>query len=273
MRNRLLLPIDYSPYSEAQLKVAQEWSKSLLAEIIVIHQATINIPFISDDFAREMAMNKERIEMDEKLKDYVASILPKANNVKCLVIEEDLAEGIKALKDEQYNDMVILGLKGTGLLKKIFIGSHTVQLIEQLNQQILAVPKHMDIKLPETLHLAVHYKYGLQVEAIEKLLDFMNFRIKNIHLVSVIHPNDDKAKADVFLELLKTKLLKLAPTTSESFIGSNAFADLKNYIQKKHGGLLCIQKGGRDQFEPEFRSFLINELAYDASVPMLVLPF
>lgn len=272
MKTRFIIPIDYSSYSESQLILAFEWSRKVLAELLVVHYTVIDVPYITDPVVKERAMDVERDEAYKKLQAYVETVIPSAKNVKYLIVETALDEAIKDIPREGYADMIFTGLKGTGLLKKIFIGSNTVRLIENLNELVVCVPKRMKMNVPDTLYVAVHYKYSLNIEALETLLSVFYFKIKKIHLISVLKDTDEADKAALFMELLTERTIKLANTTTEIFKGNDAQQELKNFMMKQESGILVIQQGGRTQYEPEFRSFMINELVYDGSIPMIVLP-
>jgi nucleotide-binding universal stress UspA family protein len=272
MKTRFIIPIDFSPYSASQLILAHEWGRKVLAEILVIHHATIDVPYITDPLVKERAAEVEKAELQQKLTEYVHQIIPTASAVKSMIVTEPLERAINELPREGYNDLVFAGLKGTGLLKRIFIGSTTVKLIENVNELIVAVPKNMRMTVPDTLYVAVHYKYHLNLEALDRLLNVFYYKVSKIHLISVLKDDDEEDKARFFMEQLQKKVMKIGNTTSEIFKGQDAQEELKNYMLHHQSGILAIQNGGRAHYESDYRSFLINELVYDASIPMIVLP-
>jgi nucleotide-binding universal stress UspA family protein len=272
MKTRFIIPIDFSPYSASQLILAHEWARKVLAEILVVHQADIDVPYITDPMVKERAKEVERAEVEEKLNAYVQKIIPTANNVSSLVVEEPIEIALKELPREGYNDLIFAGLKGTGLLKKIFIGSTTVKLIENVNELIIAVPKNMKMTVPDTLYVAVHYKYHLNLEALDRLVNIFYYKLAKIHLITVLKEGDEEDKSNFFMEGLQKRVNKITLTTVETFKGQDAQFELKRYMLDHQSGILAIQNGGRTHYESEYRSFLINDLVYDASIPMIVLP-
>jgi nucleotide-binding universal stress UspA family protein len=272
MKTRFIIPIDFSPYSESQLILAHEWARKVLAEILVVHYAEIDVPYITDPLVKERAVEVEKTELLKKLAEYVHQIIPTAADAKSLIVTEPLEQSINAIPREGYNDLVFVGLKGTGLLKRIFIGSTTVKLIESVNELIVAIPKNMKMTVPDTVYVAVHYKYHLNLEALDRLLDVFYYKVSKIHLISVLKEDDEEDKARFFMEQLQQRVMKIGNTTSEIFKGQNAQEELKKYMLNHQNGILAIQNGGRAHYESDYRSFLINELVYDASIPMIVLP-
>jgi len=272
MKTRFIVPIDFSPYSTSQLILAHEWARKVLAEILVVHSASIDVPYITDPLVKERAVEVEKTELQKKLSEYVQEVIPTAASVQSLVVTEPLDQAINAIPREGYNDLVFAGLKGTGLLKRIFIGSTTVKLIENLNELIVAIPKNMKMTVPDTVYVAVHYKYHLNLEALDRLLNVFYYKVSKIHLISVLKEDDELDKATFFIDQLQQKVMKIATTSTEIFKGQNAQEELKKYMLEHQNGILAIQNGGRSHYEPEYRTFLINELVYDASIPMIVLP-
>lgn len=272
MKTRFIIPIDFSPYSASQLILAHEWARKVLAEILVVHYATIDVPYITDPLVKERAEEVEKAELKQKLSEYVQEIIPTASSVQSMIVTDSLEQSIKELPREGYNDLVFVGLKGAGLLKRIFIGSTTVKLIENVNELIVAVPKNMKMTVPDTLYVAVHYKYHLNLEALDRLLNVFYYKVSKIHLISVLKEEDEEDKARFFMEQLQQRVMKIGNTTSEIFKGQNAQEELKKYMLNHQNGILAIQNGGRSHYESDYRSFLINDLVYDASIPMIVLP-
>ena len=130
MKKRFIILIDFSEYSGNLLKYAYDWSKQVNAELLLVHQTIVLAPGFSDYESRKSIAEHGNDEALQKLKALVKELIPPSVKVSYFVSESNLQLTLPKLLAEPYENLIFVGLKGTGLLKKIFLGSVALQVIE-----------------------------------------------------------------------------------------------------------------------------------------------
>ena len=147
-----------------------------------------------------------------------------------------------AICKEPYNHLVFLGLKGTGLLKKVFIGSEAVRVIEGIDNPIVAMPRNTVCCAREAIHVAVHKSYPLNVVDLSKFLNLAGSQVRKIVFFSVITQEDDYNATENYLrELVNLFSDKREDTSYELFVGRTAFEDLKRILSDKKDEFIVVQ--------------------------------
>ena|GEM_PF-262287 len=272
MKNRFIVLIDFSPYSEHLIQFAHDWGKRVNAEILLLHNTIVMSPV--------MASHESKIELTrianrdalEKLQLCASAAIPEAASVQYLASEKKLVYQLKALLREPYNNLVFMGLKGTGLLKKIFIGSEAVKIIEDIDNLIVAMPRNAECCSHEFIHVAVQKNYPLNIVDFDKFLRFAGDQIHKIIFFSVITPDHDPDAAEKYLKELSEFYSDKRNTSYELYRGSRGFEDLKRILSEKKNEFIVVQRGSRMFLDRVSRKFLINELVYEGNIPLVILP-
>jgi hypothetical protein len=100
-----------------------------------------------------------------------------------------------------------------------------------------------------------------------------NHGIEHITFFSVIDESLEEFEAtEKYLKELKELYSNRAITSYELYKGDVVVANVKEILTQKQSQFLVVQKGSRQFFDQIFRSFLINELAYEGEIPLIVIP-
>lgn len=272
MKNRFIVLIDLSVYSEDILRFAYDWSKRTDAELLLLHSTEVLLPVMAPQENKIRLTARANLEALEKVKACAEAVLPDGTSAKPLVSEKPLVVLLRQLMREDYNDLVFLGIKGTGLLKKIFIGTQAVKVIDGIDNLIVAVPQNAACCTPECIHVAVRKNYPLNIFEFNKFLLFTGREIKKIVFFSFIASEDDRDSVEKYLKELAALYSDNRDTSYELYQGDAALSGLKYLIVEKHNEFIVIQRGSRMFLDLVFRRFLINELVYEGRTPLIILP-
>ena len=125
----IIAPVDFSDASTNALSFAAELSKRASAQLVIV-----NIFEKGED--EEEAKNKlKSIEAD--LKKTFGSDL----NCESSVAHGSLISELKKIIDVQQPDLIVMGTKGASGLKRILIGSNTVNVIAKTKVPVLVIPE------------------------------------------------------------------------------------------------------------------------------------
>lgn len=84
---------------------------------------------------------KEEISKEEKLlKKAIEKVRQENLETVYKILEGDPAEELMSYADENNIDLIVVGRKGAGMLKRILMGSTSLSLVKYANQEVLVVP-------------------------------------------------------------------------------------------------------------------------------------
>lgn len=267
-RNRIIVLIDFSEYSENLVKFAFSISKLINAKVIFVHQVVGIIPAMADEGSRNEILRVEIKEAREHLVDLAKG---RINDEEAfLVSPKPVLALLEDISSENYFDWVLAGLKGTGQLKRLFMGSTTLSIIEESNLLTLAVPVRTVVPVPTKLLVGVTSKYELNKNQLEKVL--LSFKEQVIHLefFTILKEDEDEGKAKEYLLQFHTEYETYNPEI-KLYKGDNALSLLKDRVKNTEDSFLVLQQGSRALNDKLFRKFMINELVYGAQTPLIVL--
>lgn len=267
----LYVLLDFSDYASAELRLAKSWAESKGLEVKVLHQP--------DFFAPSMATKQQRLRLEY---EQIREINHRWLRLKDEIFGPETSPGFEIVKTslDKYLEsemtkmpgIIIMGLKGGGKLKQIFLGSMVTELVEKLNAYITAVPKTLTVFEPKELVVSVSPHYTFNYEGFATFLPLLPSSIKITHWISVVENPEDEKVLLQHLKLLSEKIKSHMENKFTVFCGEEVFEKVKTFISSEKGQFLVVQKGGRTFKDKLFRRFLINDLVYDGSVPLVIIP-
>lgn len=272
-KSRLIVLVDFSPSCACFLRFAYDWSKSIGAQVLLVHSAPALVPAMTDEDAKQEI---ERVTTDDalvKLKALVETALPEDAPVSFHVSHEKVLKVLRELLQEPLDNLIFLGLKGTGMLKKIFIGSTAVDVVDNIDNPVVLLPKSEKQYSCESLLVAVQRENPLNVVAFNNVLKFAGHELERITFISLVDESlEEFEQTEKYLNELAEHYSERVTTCYEIYKSDAIFEDLKAIVAKKELQFLVVQRGSRMLTDQLFRPFLINELAYEGETPLIVIP-
>jgi len=272
MKNRFIVLIDFSAYSEHLLRFAHEWSERVRAEMLLVHSTTTVAPVMTPHESKVGIADHAHRAALKKLKVFAEGVLPAEASFKRLVSEKHPVAILNPLLQEHFNNLVFLGLKGTGFLKKVFIGSQAVRIIDGIDNLIVAVPLNVDCCSPNAIHVAVQKSRPLNLFELNKFLKFAGEKADKIDFFSIITPDDDARSTEKYLKELAGLYSDKWDVSYEILKGPSALTGLKSVMSNRKNEFVVVQRGSRMFMQQLFRKYLINELVYEGHTPLIILP-
>jgi nucleotide-binding universal stress UspA family protein len=278
-RTRLIALIDFSLYSHALLELAGRWCKIAQADLLLMHEVVGLVPGMADKNSKNEIITSETAETQAKLEKLAQARIQDPINIKYHISGSNLLLSLEEVLKEGYNDYILIGIKGTGMLKRILMGSTATKIIEELNHITVAVPDKLCSApnklcnlLPKKIIVPISNKYPLNENAFTNFLNTFNPAIEAIEFVSVINSDDDEEKSKEYLISLTQQYNKPVASKYSIFKGNDVFEKLKAHVQQESDTILVVQKGSRSLTDQLFRKYLINQLVHDGSIPLVILP-
>lgn len=272
MKKRFIILIDFSEYSVNLIKYACDWGKKVNAEVILVHQSEIIIPALTDIESKKEIVTHANEEGLLQLKELAKEIIPNDIKVSFHISENSLHITLPKLLEEPFDNLIFAGIKGTGLLKQLFIGSVALQVIENIKNIIVAIPKEISSFSHKKIFIAATEKHPLNILELNKLLNYIDSKNTSITFFYLAKPLEKTLEIEKYLKELKELFSNKYNTSFIIYEGNDPFHDIKKVINNKVDEILVVQKGTRLLNDQLFRRFLINELIYEGQTPLIILP-
>ncbi|WP_439484043.1 hypothetical protein [Cyclobacterium plantarum] len=267
---KLIVLIDFSPYTPTIIKVAYEWQNSYGVSLQFINQIPGLVPTLANSPGKEQVIAFEKQEADKKFSEELMKLALPREKAEFLAIDSSIIHFLE--NETSLDDILLLGLKGTGFLKKFLIGSTATNIINHLNRLIIALPKSIEQALPKRLALASHANFPFNEPALTQLLNTIGNSIGEIELLTILSETDDKTESEVYLNALKEKLDDKYQCLVKIYEGTDAFKVIKKRYSEFPDDYLVLQKGSRTLNDKLFRHFFINDLVHEGATPLIILP-
>lgn len=266
-RNRIIVLIDFSKNTGNLIDFAYKVAKLNNSKVIFVHQVAGIVPALADEASRIEILNYEieeaRVSLNHLSKGRI-------KDEDFTVSHKPLLSTLQDLQNENYSDWVLTGLKRTKPLKRLLIGSTILKIIDESSLLTLAVPVYKDLSVPHKLHIGVTALYPLNKFQLENVLLSFKDHVTQVEFFTLLKEDEDEAASREYLLELQQEYETYKPGI-ELYKGKEAHEQLKTSMTNTEDSFLVLQQGSRSLTDKLFRSFMINDLVYDAQTPLIVL--
>jgi len=241
-------------------------------ELLLVHQSIVLAPAFTDYESKQHFITRSNNEALEKLTLFAKEFIPPSIKVSYCVSENHLQETINMLLAESFHHLIFIGLKQTGLLKQVFMGSLAIKVIENSGGVVVAMPKDISGFSYKKVFVAVTEKYPLNILELNNFLYFTEKEITHLTFFYLAKPFERTKKIERQLKDLSMFFGDRFQTKTAIYKCQNPFEGIKKLISNKKEELLVVQKGSRFLIDRLFRRFMINKLVYEGQTPLIILP-
>ncbi|RZJ20376.1 MAG: universal stress protein [Acinetobacter sp.] len=214
---KILVPIDYSTYSDNAVRYAINIAKKINAEIHLFHGIEIveispmagvmmwpieNFSELKEDADEDLKVYIENLKNDPSIGSSLPNITFSSENGSVKKIVDKLSQ-------ESHVDLIVMGLAGAGKLDRFFLGSNSKDVIEKTSIPVLLVPKEAPYKTINKIAFATDLTEGdiNSIHSVARIFCLFNPEILLVHVdeeTSDFH--DPRTPANVFLNRVTCKL-------------------------------------------------------------------
>lgn len=188
MMKKILVPVDFSEYSEYALEVAAQIAKQKNAELVVVHMLGLSETFVNRDDSRELMEAVYYMKLTQKRfaefldKDYLKGlkVTDMVHNYKVFRELNDVAMDVGA-------DLIVMGSHGSSGLTEVFVGSNTEKVVRSSEIPVLVIKRrHVNFKFENVVY-GCDFD-GENVAAYRKAMKFFKEFDATIHMVYINLP-------------------------------------------------------------------------------------
>lgn len=272
---KILVPIDFSEFSEYALEVAAILAREYDAAIVVLHMLGLSEGVFGEDEASEAAEARYYLTLARKR---FATFLdkPYLKGIKITEIVQNYKNfsEIRNVASENAIDLIVMGSHGTGGMREIFVGSNTEKVVRQSEIPVLVVKKRMPDFNPAKVVYAMDFKTE-HLGAYRRALEFFEQWKAQVHLVHVNLPNLSFMSTTQIREMAETFLKKAhngnpPPNATIAYVSDYTIEHgLYAYAMEAGADLIAVPTHGRSGLAHFFRGSVGEDIANHSPLPVL----
>ncbi|MEC3966430.1 universal stress protein [Flagellimonas halotolerans] len=139
---KILVPVDFSKYSEYALEVASKIAKQHGAGIVLLHMIGVSDSVLANSEIAEEAEAKYYLnQAKEKIKQYTEKEYMKEIPLEAIIQNYKDFKEVNTVAQEQHCDLVVMGSHGTSGFSDLFVGSNTEKVVRSSELPVLVIKK------------------------------------------------------------------------------------------------------------------------------------
>jgi len=280
---KILIATDFSVAADDAAKYAIELARSICTDTVLVNAAAVStdspvkILWPIEDYQTLITRT------DIRLKDLAAVLLERtpgslesANRLPKIGIKSDLGSVTDLIRETVQQEgigLVVMGLSGSGNMKRFILGSSSRDVIDSADYPVLLIPKGATFKPIAKIAFATDLGLG-DMQCIQSLAAFAGLMNTELLIVHVIGRNIDKgmtARIDAFMSELKNKIdydqiyyenvYRLKVEDGLDWLKTHGETDLLVMVHRRHGIMNDFVNGSHAQ-----------KMARQTKLPLLVIP-
>lgn len=286
---RILLPVDFSDYSDKAAEMALDWALRLSAEIMVLHvyfNPVINTLPFSEAYVYDTSLDEMMVDMEEQAEIDMKLFIDKFKESKKrkpdgekVAIKQQLLRGVAEeeilrFSDEYKPTVIIMGTRGKDRKAADLIGSVTAEVMEMARVPVMAVPEdfhYTGIDNIKNILYATNFEESdfVAMDKLERIVKPLDVKIFFVHA----GPHNDKKWDQLKLEGLKKHM-------QERFVNSEIECDLienedfwvglEGYIHKKKIDIISLTTRRRNLVARLINPSVGKKMLFHTNTPILV---
>lgn len=272
----IIVPLDFSEYSEYALKVVASLAKKSEVNILALHMLDIQSDMINESpsylqertvFLLELA--KKRFSTFLK-KDYLEGI-----KVTPIIKHFKVFSEVNQVAKEENADLIIMGSHGATGFKELFVGSNTEKVIRFSEIPVLVIKNDLtDFNFDEVVFATDFSKesVGAYLRAKSIVQDFNG----KMHILYVNTPYEE-FKTSSEMENLAVDFFTVADKNTDQLENVTFLSDrtiekgILNFSNSIGADLIAVSTHGRKGLSHFFTGSISEDLANHATLPILTI--
>nr|WP_321233297.1 universal stress protein [uncultured Psychroserpens sp.] len=268
--NKIIVPVDFSEYSEYALEAAAILAKRNNANLLVLHMLELDKgSLINSGNAQNEQMVFYLKLAEQKFDEYLNKDFLEGVSVTPIVKHFKVFSEVAEVAEEHNVDMIVMGSHGTSGLSEIFVGSNTEKVVRHSEIPVLVVkqkPSNLDF---ETVTFASDFSKEM-IEPYLKARQMFN----NIKLIHVNVPGEG-FKSSTEMETTVANFLKTADGNLEKLNDVHYTSDytvekgILNASNLLGADLIAVPTHGRKGLAHFFTGSVSEDVANHATLPVM----
>lgn len=271
---KIIVPVDFSEYSEYALEAAALLATSYDAEILAVHMLDLDRGSLTDS---EDEHNQKMLYFlklaEKKFRDFLNKDFLTDVTITPIVKHYKVFSEISEIAKKHSVDLIIMGSHGTSGLSEVFVGSNTEKVVRHSNIPVLVIkqkPTHLEFK---TVVFASDFA-DESVSTYQKAVNLFDTFGSKMHLLNVNVPGQGFRSSSELKQRVK-KFLEKADGNLNRINDINYVADYSvekgvlNFSNLVGADLIAIPTHGRKGLAHFFSGSISEDVANHSNLPVM----
>lgn len=271
---KIIVPIDFSEYSEFALEAAASIAKKYNSELIILHMLELSNAIISTD---SNSLNEEAVFYlklaEKKFETFLNKPYLEGLEITPIVKHFKVWSEINEVANEHQANLIVMGSHGVSGIKEAIVGSNTEKVVRHSDIPVLVI-KHNPILLEfENGVFASDFSDEAITPYINARATFKKLGVK-MHLVYVNSP-DGSFRSSLEIDKRVSDFLKKADGDLDNLSEVNVVSDysiekgILNFANVKGADLIAVATHGRKGLAHFFEGSISEDIANHSTLPVM----
>jgi nucleotide-binding universal stress UspA family protein len=270
---KIIIPVDFSIYSEYALETAAALAKKHNAELIVMHMLELSESLISSSSS---ARNEETAFMlmlaNKRFEEFLDKSYLEGVSVTPLIKHHKVLKEVSEVGAYEKADLVVMGSRGHSQQDGIFTGSNTEKVVRYSDIPVLVVKSEPTSVEYKNIVMATDFLEG-SISAVRTGLELLNSLSENVILLHVNLPNLSFLSTDE-IDQRVSEFLKLSQLEDKNvnidFIADHNVEDgILSYARRINADAVAMITHGRKGLSHFFGGSISEDLVNHAKLPVV----
>ncbi|SDB23220.1 Nucleotide-binding universal stress protein, UspA family [Flavobacteriaceae bacterium MAR_2010_188] len=272
--NKIIVPVDFSEYSEFALEMAAMLAKKYDTEILALHMLEMSDAYLTTTDQEQMAKAAFYLRLAEnKFNSFLNKDFLKGVKIIPVVKHFKVFKEIAQVAADHSVDLIVMGSHGTSADSGMFAGSNAEKVVRHSEIPVLVVksrPTSIDFK--DIIYVSDFADES--IESYRQARKFFRQLQSNVHLLYVNVPNNG-FRNSYEIEERVSSFLDIADGNQDFMSDVNYISDYTvekgvfNFANQIDADLISIPTHGRTGFSHVFRGSITEDIANHSVLPVL----
>lgn len=270
---KIIVPIDFSEYSEYALETAAILAKKNNAEILALHMLELSEAILTKDSSDQMESLFFMKLAEKRFTEFLDKPYLEGITVTPIVKHFKVFSEVNEVAKENQADLVIMGSQGSSGIKEYFVGSNTEKVVRYSEIPVLVIKHNPILTEFETIVFASDFSEDAG-PAYLKAKEMVKTLKANMHLVYVNLPGE-KFKSTSEMEGKVVTFLKKSEGDLDSLSKITYVSDytveqgISNFANLIGADLVAIATHGRKGIAHFFEGSISEDVANHSTLPVM----
>ncbi len=271
---KILVPTDFSKYSEYALQAASIIAKKHNAEILALNMMGLSHTGLNKSSAQRATEALFHLKIAEKeFKTFLDKDYLKGIKVKEMVKDYTIFSELNTLALDNDIDLIVMGSHGTSGVEEMFVGSNTEKVVRTSDIPVLVIKSNPDNLSFKEVVFASDFKTE-NINAYHSAMNLFESFNSNIHLLHVNVPHKFKTtmqmkeRARAFIALADAGNMKNFDNVTY-YNDKTVEEGIHNYCERINADIVAIPTHGRRGLAHFFSGSISEDIANHEGRPVI----
>lgn len=277
MADRILIPVDFSPYSDKAIEYALQLQERSPQHIDLVHVFTEETNIYQQSLSSPELIHPKVAEAKRQMQERVKIISSTFPDIEVREIfkEGNLYTEVRKLAEQNTYNAIVMGTKGAFGLDALISGSNMYDVFLNTKLPVLAVPFQEKEFRIEKIGLLCNFKYG-EIDVLKQAIKLYGTDFELI-LIHVNTTNDTISNIDKSFDVFIEKIIEETGIENISYVikAQNFFVQYKedvssaieSVIADERLDALLVTKSKKTFLRKIIEENIVKKMAYQIHIP------